>query len=233
MVSSIRGLVEVGRWVRRRSGRVRDYPDSGSDRDACAHSGSDSASCLRGCSQQRGNPGLPVLQPLAVRADSVEGGRGQQRMHRCWAVEGRRRGDAVYLRSRLVCPVDGVQQVAGRSAAGERIVAALVRCNPAWASQPGETAVDSIPSAILDPGSIPSAWWPWSRSRLDPVGVVALEPIPSACRPWSRSARRVGPGLDPGGRGGPGLDLVALEPIPARSRRRGGPGADPVGVERI
>ena len=129
MVSSIRGLVEVGRWVRRRSGRVRDYPDSGSD------GGSGSASCLRGCSQQRGNPGLPVLQPLAVRADSVEGGREQQRMHRRWAVEGRGRPSSLHLPTRLVCPVEGVQQIAGRSAAGEHIAAA-----------------------------IPVAWWPWTRS---------------------------------------------------------------------
>ncbi|MCY3962317.1 MAG: hypothetical protein OXG34_11750 [bacterium] len=81
--------------------------------------------------------------------------------------------------------MDGVQQIAGQPAAGEHIAAALVRCNPAWASQPGENAVERI---------------------------------------QGRSARRVGPGLDPGGRGGPGLDPGGVERIIPRRRTECLPG---------
>ena len=122
-------------------------------------------------------------------------------MHRCWAVEGRRRGDAVYLRSRLVCPMDGVQQIAGRSAAGEHIAAALVRCNPAWASQPGENAVDRATGLLL--------------GHLDHVGhQVATRSI------WGRG------GLDPGGLDPPGA-LSAAGRGPGTRRGRCWPVAHP------
>ena len=105
---------------------------------------------------------------------------------------------------------------------------------PAILGQPDLVAVDSIPSAILDPVG-------QARSRLGQPDVEALDSIPSAKLdpdsipvavvaildaggrggPWTRSARRERRGVDPGGqadpvghprsarRGGPGLDLVA------------------------
>ncbi|MCY3891432.1 MAG: hypothetical protein OXG50_16240 [bacterium] len=95
---------------------------------------------------------------------------------------------------------------------------------PAILGQPDLMAVDSIPSAILDPGG-------QARSRLGQPDVEALDSIPSAWRPWTRSPelrsiparparreRRGGPGLDPGGV----VAVCALRRGPARSPRPGG-----------